>query len=399
VSPHAGLDRSADPSPDAGAEFVEIAAELGRRFAAGVDRSWPDFTAIALRVFGYQYRTNAVYRAFAAGRGRTPETVRRWQDVPAVPASAFKHLPLVSGPPEPVERVFRTSGTSGGGPTRLRGEHHVRSLALYRAASLPNLAANLGLDGGRIRILSLIPPASEQPASSLACMMSFAFDAFGAVGSASFAGLDATIDAEAFHRALLRAAADEVPVWVAGTAFAFVHWLDVARARGWHVRLPAGSRLMETGGFKGRSREVARPELYALLHAHLGIPVGRMVNEYGMTELLSQFYEPILYARDETGDADLGRRHHVGPPWVRTRVLDPTTLDACPAGEPGLLMHLDLANLGSVAAVLTADMGVAVEGGFRVLGRAPGAEPRGCSLALEELLDPAEPGDSGRARR
>lgn len=399
MSPHAGLDPSADPSPDAGAEFVEIAAELGRRFAAGVDRSWPDFTAIALRVFGYQYRTNAVYRAFAAGRGRTPETVRRWQDVPAVPASAFKHLPLVSGPPEPVERVFRTSGTSGGGPTRLRGEHHVRSLALYRAASLPNLAANLGLDGGRIRILSLIPPASEQPASSLACMMSFAFDAFGAVGSASFAGLDATIDAEAFHRALLRAAADEVPVWVAGTAFAFVHWLDVARARGWHVRLPAGSRLMETGGFKGRSREVARPELYALLHAHLGIPVGRMVNEYGMTELLSQFYEPILYARDETGDADLGRRHHVGPPWVRTRVLDPTTLDACPAGEPGLLMHLDLANLGSVAAVLTADMGVAVEGGFRVLGRAPGAEPRGCSLALEELLDPAEPGDSGRARR
>jgi hypothetical protein len=254
---------------------------------------------------------------------------------------------------------------------------------------LPNLAANLDVTGRKIRILSLIPPASLQPDSSLATMLSFAVDAFGASGSASFAGADASIDAAAFHRALVRAAADDVPVWVAGTAFALVHWLDVARARGWKVALPPGSRLMETGGFKGRSREVPRPALYELLHERLGVPIGRMVNEYGMTELLSQFYEPVLRAGGQANASDLARRHHVGPPWVRTRVLDPTTLVPCPVGVPGLLSHMDLANLGSVAAVLTADMGVAVEGGFRVLGRAPGAEPRGCSLALEELLDPS----------
>jgi hypothetical protein len=116
-----------------------------------------------------------------------------------------------------------------------------------------------------------------------------------------------------------------------------------------------------------------------------------MVNEYGMTELLSQFYEPVFRvggaARADLGSAPLENRRHVGPPWVRTRVLDPETLEPCAPGAPGLLCHLDLANAGSVAAVLTADLGVADEGGFRVLGRAPGAEPRGCSLALEELLE------------
>jgi hypothetical protein len=156
-----------------------------------------------------------------------------------------------------------------------------------------------------------------------------------------------------------------------------VHWLDRGGAR---VRLPDGSRLMETGGFKGRSREVSRDDLYRALTDRLGVPPERIVNEYGMTELLSQFWEPVL--REGTDR----RRRHVGPPWVRTRVLDPVTLEDVAAGEPGLLCHLDLANVGSVAAVLTEDLGVAVEDGFRLLGRAPGAEPRGCSLALEELL-------------
>jgi hypothetical protein len=108
-----------------------------------------------------------------------------------------------------------------------------------------------------------------------------------------------------------------------------------------------------------------------------------MVNEYGMTEMLSQFYEPVL--RDERAHA-LSGRWHVGPPWVRTRVLDPATLDPVDPGEPGLLAHLDLANLDSVAAILTEDIGVAVHDGFRLLGRNQGAEPRGCSLAMEELL-------------
>jgi hypothetical protein len=156
-----------------------------------------------------------------------------------------------------------------------------------------------------------------------------------------------------------------------------------------------GSVVVETGGFKGRSRFVPRGELYRALTAAVGVPAGRIVNEYGMTELLSQFYEPVL-----SGEApeDPDRRWHVGPSWVRTRILDPETLDPVAPGEPGLLCHIDLANLDSAIAVLTEDVGVQPWGeedarprdrGFRLLGRAEGAEPRGCSLVMEELLGQA----------
>ena len=82
----------------------------------------------------------------------------------------------------------------------------------------------------------------------------------------------------------------------------------------------------------------------------------------------------------------LAERFHRGPPWVRTRVLNPLTLETLPLGELGVLAHLDLGNLGSVAAVLTEDLGREVPGGFQLLGRSPGSEPRGCSLAMEDFL-------------
>ena len=113
------------------------------------------------------------------------------------------------------------------------------------------------------------------------------------------------------------------------------------------------------------------------------MPFEAIVNEYGMTELLSQFYD---VSAAETSGKTLEVRRHVPPAWVRTRVLDPNTLSALPIGEPGLLCHYDLANAGSVMAVLTEDLGVAVGDGFRLLGRVQGAEPRGCSIAMDELL-------------
>ena len=150
---------------------------------------------------------------------------------------------------------------------------------------------------------------------------------------------------------------------------------------------------METGGYKGRSKVLLRGELYEALEDAFGIPQTRIVNEYGMTELLSQFYEPVLAGAPSAAhrpggptSAGLVERFHVGPPWVRTSVLDPLTLKALPVGEVGVLAHLDLGNLGSVAPVLTEDLGREVPGGFQLLGRSSGSEPRGCSLAMEEFL-------------
>lgn len=365
--------------------FDALADELAGLFGRGVDSFLEDdaFDEVALRVFRWQLRSNPVYRRFAEGRGATEDSVRRWQDIPAVPTRAFKHLPLVSGPPGDVERIFRTSGTTGGGDRR--GEHRVLSVDLYRAALLPNLAAHLFPEGRRLPLVSLIPSPERVPDSSLSEMVGTAMDAFGGDGSGWFVDPDDGIDGERLWDALEGARSRSTAVVIATTAFALVHWLGALERDGRRVELPQGSRVMETGGFKGRSREVPREELYAAVEDRLGIPRRRIVNEYGMTELLSQFWEPVL-REDGGAEDDLEARRHVPPPWVRTRVLDPVTLAPRPTGAEGILCHLDLANAGSVCHVLTEDRGVAVDGGFRVLGRRPGAEPRGCSLAMDELL-------------
>lgn len=137
---------------------------------------------------------------------------------------------------------------------------------------------------------------------------------------------------------------------------------------------------METGGFKGAGREVTRVELYRRLAEATGLPAQRIVSEYGMTELLSQLYEPVL----SEGPGAAGT--HLAPPWLKVRALDPVTLEELPSGEEGLLCFFDLANAGSVCHVLTEDVGSVAKGRVRLAGRVRGAEPRGCSLAMDELM-------------
>lgn len=367
----------------AGDALASLAEELETLFGRGVEAALPDgaFSEFALRVFTVQFEGNATYRAFCAARGATPGSVTRWEDIPAVPATAFKHVDLVVGAPDHVETVFRTSGTTRGG--EVRGRHLVPRPSLYRASLLPNLGANLVPEDEPLPILSLIPPPREAPESSLSAMMGTAAERWGDPVR-WLAHPDTGPDVSGFLAAAAEVASSGRAALVAGTAFSFVHLLDAFAARGSRVILPEGSRIMETGGFKGRSRVVARDELYRGIHERLGVPVDRIVNEYGMTELLSQLYEPVL--REDRADP----RRHVPPPWLRVRALDPTTLEPTPPGTPGLLCFFDLANAGSVSHVLTEDVGTVSPDGLRLQGRVAGSEPRGCSLALEEFLTVSE---------
>lgn len=362
--------------------FAGLAHDLGAAFNESVAGAWPDevFESWARRVFAYQFETNPVYAGYARKRGVTPSGLAHWTDIPWVPASAFKVVSLVSGDVSRVQRVFRTSGTTG---ARRRGEHHVLDLDLYRDSLIPNMRRHLYGDGPPRPILALTPAPQEAPESSLSFMLGAALEVLSRGEGGFFVTPEGLIDTAGLSDALTEATTRGVPILLAGTAFAFVHWLDWLKERDRAFDLPRGSRIMETGGFKGRSRALDRPEFYASLSAAHGIIPEAIVNEYGMTELLSQFYDGPVAA---TTDAGLEARRHVPPPWVRTRVLDPNTLVPVPIGEPGLLCHFDLANAGSVMAVLTEDLGVAFEDGFRVLGRVQGAEPRGCSLAMDDLL-------------
>jgi hypothetical protein len=339
------------------------------------------FNKLALRIFRLQCRANPVYGAFVQGRGIDPGAVADWREIPPVPTAAFKEMPLLTGPPGPEGVVFRTSGTTGG--RERRGEHHVADPSLYRASLLPPFRKYLLPDGARLPVGALLAPPSLVPDSSLGTMVEVVMSTLGASGGGWYVDASGTIDEEGFTALLEGSMARGEPLLLVGTAFAWVHWMDRMDARGLRFSLPQGTRLMETGGFKGRSRVVSRGVLYQGLVERLGVSQGHIVNEYGMTELLSQFYEPVLVGGTPE---DPEARHHVGPPWVRTRILHPETLEEMPDGQAGLLCHLDLANLRSVCCVLTEDRGVRVGEGFRVLGRSPGAEPRGCSMVMEELL-------------
>jgi hypothetical protein len=338
-----------------------------------------EFGELALRVFAHQFEHNAPYRAFCERRGHTPASVGNWELIPAVPSDAFKAAALSCGDPARAQAVFRTSGTTRG--SERRGTHYLAELGLYDAALDAGFRAHLLPEGGRMRILSLIPSPGELDDSSLSHMLGAVLRDHGAPGSGWFVTPSGGIQHARLAAALRAAEAEGTPLLIPGTAFAFVHWLDALEAAGERYRLPAGSRVMDTGGFKGRSREVTREQLYAALGERLGIEPRWCVNEYGMTEMSSQFYDGVAgSAGPATG------REHVGPAWVRSRAADPETLAPLPHGESGVLRHWDLANLHSVMALQTSDLGVTSPHGFRLLGRASGAEARGCSLAMDDLL-------------
>ncbi|HLI28982.1 MAG TPA: zinc-binding dehydrogenase [Chloroflexota bacterium] len=358
----------------------ELQPEIEAFIARGVDASRDEaaFNELALRLFAYQFRHNAPYRRFCERRGRTPDTVSRWQEVPAVPIAAFKETVLTTFPPERAAACFQSSGTTGSKPSR----HYHENLVLYDLSATLNWQAHLLPEGRPMRLLVLSPPRQAMPHSSLAHYLSLMVERYGTPDSA-FLLHEKGIDLEALTAALRASEASGQPVALLATSFAFVHLLDALAERGLRFQLPPGSRLMDTGGYKGRSREVPRRELYAQLRDALGIPREYCVNMYGLTEHSTQFLDAVL--RNHLAGV-AAPRYKTVVPWARTRVLDPETLEELPPGEIGLLCHFDLANRSSVAHVLTEDIGYLLGDGFELVGRASGTEARGCSIAIDELL-------------
>ncbi|HTO51982.1 MAG TPA: long-chain fatty acid--CoA ligase [Myxococcota bacterium] len=352
---------------------AEIEREVRAWIAEGVDAPADDarFERLALALFRLQVECGAAYRRWCAALGRDPATVKSWREIPAVPTGAFKEARLAIFPPSATIRTFRTSGST----TELRGALELDDLSLYDASLEATFGAFICPERRRLRFLVLAPSADQAPDSSLSYMFSRAAAVMGTPDS------EFLVDAHGWdpERAIAVLRGARQAMVLAGTAFAFVHLLDRLAERGESLALPAGTRVMETGGFKGRARELSREQLHGGIAERLGVPRARIVNQYGMCELASQFYEPSL----RTGVASDVK---FVPPWVRTRVVDPVTQADVPVGAGGVLAHFDLANVGSVLAVLTSDQGECAAGGFRVFGRLRGAEARGCSLAADALL-------------
>jgi hypothetical protein len=270
-----------------------------------------------------------------------------------------------------------TSGTTRGD---VKGRNHHPTIAVWDLSMRSNFARHVMGGVERMPMLTLFPDERELRNSSLARYLSLATRTFGREGSRAYVSVDGGLDVDGMCEALARLQSSKEPVAVLGASFSFVHLLDAMAARGLRFTLPPGSRLLDTGGYKGQSRELAPDAFYDALSQGFGVARERCINMYGMTELSSQFYD--------AGNAVVPSVK-VGPHWVRTRVLDPLTGRDVPHGQRGVLAHCDLANFNSATTILTEDVGVAVDGGFLLLGRAEGAEAKGCSLAVQEFLEAA----------
>ena len=332
-----------------------------------------DFDALAIRIFAHQYANNAPYRRFCQGRGVTPRKVSGWRAIPPVPINAFKEVTLSSEPVGQCERVFMTSGTTRAG---IKGRHHHPTLAVYDRSMTRNFALRFMSGHERLPMAILFPPESELRNSSLAHYLSLASTEFGTDASRYFVG-QAGIDVDGLRRWLEGARRADKPCAILGASYSFVHVLDAFAAEGETFALPRGSRILDTGGYKRASRELTPANFYDALSLTFGVPREQCINMYGMTELSTQFYDD--------GNAVLPSVKS-GPHWIRSRMIDPLTGDDVQKGDRGVLVHCDLANFNSTTSILTEDVGIEVDGGFLLLGRAEGAEATGCSLAVREFL-------------
>ncbi len=333
------------PAPDGVARLEYDFAHIGRR-------EGPDFDHARDLLVDWQRSQIPLYDRYLSALGPAAASS------PHLPIEAFRTHALCTFPAGDAEAVFVSSGTT----SQVRSRHHVSRLAVYEAAIKANFERQLGC--GPFTLAAHLPGYEEAgESSSLLYMVRCLIRVYGDEESGFFADR---------HEQLLQTVEWSrrygTRLLLFGTAFGL---LDLVEQQS--LRLPEGAVVMETGGMKTRGREVQRSELHDRLAAGLGIARDSVLGEYGMTEMLSQCYTR-------------GGEVFYPPGWVRIEIRDPEDpMAAQPDGTPGLIAVTDLANMYSISAILTQDIGVAVDGGVRVLGRLRGAELRGCNMLMEHL--------------
>ena len=318
--------------------------------------------ALLLDLAQYQAEVCEPYGRFVRQRTRG-RAVSSIAEVPALPTDAFRFARISSRPASDDVRVFESSGTT----QSERSKHPFADLTLYDLAAHTAARHALFPDRERMQLVILAPSEQELPSSSLSYMLARFVEWFGTADSQIVWPVQGPrVDELA---ASLRNAQER------GEAVAL---LDTRFA------LPEGSRIMQTGGFKGKAREVAPLAMRAWLSASFGVPEPFIVAEYGMTELSSQLYETTL--REAALGLAVGERALWAPPWVRALPVHGERLVPVSEGEQGLVRLDDAANLDSVVSIQTADVAQRGARGLTLLGRASGAVARGCSITADELL-------------
>jgi len=351
--------------------------------ARGMDvRDDAAFNSLALQVFEQQFEHIPLYRSWCLRRGAGPGSISKWAQIPALFTDAFKAADFAAFP-GPAARTFMTSGTTGTGE-RGRISYDEGGLRLMDATIRTAAAAMLFPDGARAVILVIAPSPAAAPAMVMSYGMNRLIEYFGLPGSGFF------IDHEGFRfqdlvDALCKCEVDRVPVALCGGTSGMLNFFERCADQGLRFALPRGSRCLDAGGQKKTAAAVTREEFVGRCSLVLGIEPQMCVNLLGMTETASQFYDDTIRSAHAGGAA---RAVKIPPPWTRTLVVDPDSLEPLAPGETGLLRHIDIANRGHVCAIQTDDLGRSADGGFQIFGRARDDRTRGCSLSIDEITAP-----------
>lgn len=312
------------------------------------------FEELAGELFLLHYRLNAAYRRICEGRGVKPSACATLDQIPHVPVSLFKYLRFYLEDLPAPRFVFETSGTTHGFP----GRHYLADLSLYRLSVQRsfNLLVGPPPEGG---FIFLGPLPEEAPRSSLSWMYAFLAeqsrkrDVFYARrgGAWDWQGVAAF-------------AARRRPLLMFGPVSAFALAVEAFKQNGQALVLPQSSRLMLTGGWKGRGRRFSEAKLRRDLRRVFGIGAKQVLHEYGMTELASPAYRS-------------GRAPYRTPWWCQHGFVG-----RAKASGPRPLTFCDLANVASMPFLMTEDLGLPRGEGFIFSHRLARAQLRGCSLAI-----------------
>ncbi|HLW38880.1 MAG TPA: hypothetical protein VKX31_00720 [Brumimicrobium sp.] len=313
-------------------------------------QSEDEFNQVALSVFDYQYKNNLVYRGFCDNLGKT--NPKKVEEIPFLPISFFKSHRVISNEIQKDNSlIFKSSGTTLG----KRSQHIVPYPEIYIHSFLETFSKQF-VDPKEAVILALLPNYIEQGDSSLVFMVDYLINKSEHPLSGFY-----LFNPEELIEVINKAKNEKKSVFLFGVSYAL---LDFAE---FNVDL-TGVKVIETGGMKGRRKEMIKEELHEILKTKF--KVKSIYSEYGMTELMSQAYTD-------------GTEFFRTPPWMKICIRDVNDpLELIREGKTGGVNVIDLANFYSCSFIATDDLGLLQRDKFKILGRFDSSDIRGCNLLV-----------------
>ena len=311
-----------------------------------------DFKQVAFSVFRHQFENNKVYRSFCDLLYIHPSDVHTLEDIPFLPIEFFKSKKIISSLEE-VQEVFTSSGTTGS----VTSKHYVSDIEFYKESYLKGFTHFYG-NIEDYAVLALLPNYLERKGSSLVYMVADLIQRSKNKKSGFYLN-----NIEELAKKLIKIDQKGQKTLLIGVSFALMDLIEKCQFE------LKNTIIMETGGMKGRRKELVRNELHALLQQGFGVK--NIHSEYGMTELLSQGYSN-------------GNGVFETPPWMKVITRDPEdALSIQKNGKTGGINIIDLANYNSCAFIATQDLGkVHQNGTFEIIGRFDNSDIRGCNLLV-----------------